>query len=176
MPFQVGVTKASLTGPPPVPTGLYKLRVVRFRPKIAKSGNSMNYNLEAEVVEHSEALDGRKVFHPLNTSFGIAIWDFVHACGLEMDVQTVPVDGVDGEEEEIYTLPGIFEGASDHPDDPEQWGDYKGPLTNRVFAADVVETSYNGKPKNEVRAFLCALPDCAEKHPGMKHSTNLIKS
>lgn len=171
MAFQVGFSKEDLTITP-VPTGIYELRVVKFRPKISAKGNSLNYNLESEVVNMNDDLDSKRVFHPLNTLFSIAIWDFVHACGLEMEKVEVVEDGVP---KEILVLPGIFENADANPDDPSQWGDYKGPLTNKVFRADVVETSFQGKPKNEIRAFLCALPNCETLHPDVKHSTNLIK-
>ena len=177
MAFQASITKTSLTGPAPVPNGIYELRFVKFRPKIAKSGNSLNYNLEAEVVNNPE-YDGRKIFHPLNTAFGIAMWDFIHAFGLEMDtvMETIPNETTGQPEDvESFALPGLFEGAAAHPNNPEEWGEYKGPLTNATFKADVVETSYQGKPKNEIRAFICALEGCAEKYPDTRHSTNLIK-
>lgn len=173
MAFQVGFNKEDLSGPPPVPTGVYELRLVKFRPKLSAKGNSLNYNAEFEVFNHPE-YDGRRVFHPLNTLFAIAIWDYVHSCGLEVDNIKV-TDEQTGMETEEFVLPGIFENANAAPDNPEAWGDYKGPLLNKGFRADVVETSYKGKPKNEIRAFLCAIPDCAEKHPDIKHSTNLIK-
>lgn len=170
MAFKMGMTKENLSGPAPAPNGIYKLRVTGFRPAIAKSGTSLNYNAEFTLVENPE-YENRKVFHPLNTAFAIAIWDFVHACGEEMEEQVDPDTG-----EPMFVLPGTFEGLKDNPDDPSKWGKYIGPLTNKVFEAELANTEYQGKKKNEVRAFFCAVPNCSTKHPDVNHSKNLIKN
>jgi len=170
----MGLKKEDLSGPPPVPNNVYFLQVSGFRPKIAKSGESLNYNGEFTIVQNPQ-YDGRKVFHPLNTAFAIAIWDFVHACGCEMETITVPISA-DEDQHEESVLPGIFEGAADNPDNPEKWGKYMGPLTNKIFKAELTTTTYQGKQKNEIRMFFCALPGCATKYPDVKHSTNLVKS
>lgn len=169
----MGMTKEDLSGPPPVPQGVYELQVTNFKPIVAKSGTSLNYNLEATIVNNPQ-YEGRKVFHPLNTSFGVAIRDFVHATGIDMEVQLV-LTTADTPQHEEFVLPGIFEGAAANPDDPTKWGKYLGPLTNKVFKAELAVTSYQGRPKNEVRVFYCAFPGCATVYPEMKHSQNLIK-
>jgi len=173
MAFKMGMTKEDLSGPAPVPPGIYELQLTGFRPKIAKSGESLNYNAEFTVTGHAQ-YDGRKVFHPLNTSFGVAIRDFVHATGLDMETVIVPTSA-DSDQHEEMVMPGTFENADLNPDDPSKWGKYIGPLTNKVFKVELAITNYQGKDKNEVRAFFCALPDCAVKYPDMKHSQNLIK-
>ena len=167
MPFKMGMSKEDLSGPKPVPPNIYELQVTGFRPKVAKSGTSLNYNAELTIVNHPE-YDGRKVFHPLNTSFGVAIRDFVHSMGEKLEKRNIG-----GEELEV--LPGMFENQDSNPDDPEKWGKYLGPLTNKVGKAELAITQYQGKDKNEVRSFICAVPQCAVLEPDMKHSTNLIK-
>ena len=170
MAFNMGFTRESLNNPI-APTGLYDLQVITFRPKLTKNGDGINYNLEATIVNHGDPkIDGIKVFHPLSTKFSIAIWDFVHSCALEME--EVPLPNGEGT---TLVLPGIFENAAANPEDPSTWGSYMGPLTNAIFKADVITSSFNNKPKNEIRAFLCALDGCAEKYPDVRHSTNLVK-
>ena len=170
MAFKMGLKKEDLSGPAPVPPGVYELQLSGFRPKIAKSGESLNYNGEFTIVGNPQ-YENRKVFHPLNTSFAVALRDFVHACGEDMEI----VQGEDGEE---MLLPGTFEHIKEFPEDPSQWGKYLGPLTNKIFKAELAITNYQGKDKNEVRCFYCALKDCAVIYPGndMRHSMNLIKN
>jgi hypothetical protein len=173
MAFKMGMTKGDLTGPPPVPNGVYELQFAGMRPKIAKSGTSLNYNAEFTIVGNP-AYENRKVFHPLNTSFAVAIRDFVHACGLDMETQTV-LTTADTPQHDEYVLPGTFENAAASPDEPEKWGKYIGPLTNKIFKAELAITVYQGKEKNEVRCFFCAFPGCAVQYPDIRHSSNLIK-
>jgi hypothetical protein len=175
MAFKMGLKKEDLSGPAPVPPGVYELQLSGFRPKIAKSGESLNYNGEFTIVGNPQ-YEGRKVFHPLNTSFAVALRDFVHACGIDMETIIVP-SSADEDQHEEMVMPGTFENYKEHPDDPSQWGKYLGPLTNKIFKAELAITNYMGKDKNEVRCFYCAFKDCAVIYPGneMKHSTNLIK-
>jgi hypothetical protein len=173
MAFKMGMSKEDLSGPPPVPQGVYELQVTGFRPKIAKSGESLNYNLEATIVNNPK-FENRKVFHPLNTSFAVAVRDFAHACGIDMEKITV-LTTADTPQHEEFVLPGIFEGAAENPDDPSKWGKYIGPLTNKIFKAELAITVYQGKEKNEVRVFFCAYSNCAVEYPDIKHSSNLIK-
>lgn len=174
MAFKMGMSKEDLSGPPPVPNGLYELIVTGFRPKVAKSGESLNYNGEFTITGNP-LHENRKVFHPLNTSFAVAIRDFVHACGVPMEKIIVQGDAQTDQTEE-FVLPGTFENADTNPDDPTKWGKYLGPLTNKIFKAELVTTEYQGKHKNEIRCFFCAIPNCAVNEPDLKHSQNLIKS
>ena len=174
MAFQVGAFKSQLTGPPPVPTNIYTLQLVGFRPKVAAKGDSLNYNAEFKILDDPQYNDS-KVFFSLNTKFFVATRDWVHATGNECEISQMlnPETGV---VEDFETMPGFFEDADKFPEDPTKWGAYRGPLTNATFKAEVILTSYQGKPKNEIRQFFCAVPDCATKYPDMKHLTNLIKS
>ena len=173
MAFKMGFKKEELSGPPPATPGVYELQVTGFRPKLAKSGESLNYNAEFTIVGNP-LYENRRVFHPLNTSFAVAIRDFVHACGVPLETITVIGDAETPQHEE-QVLPGTFEGMAENPDDPSKWGKYMGPLTNKIFKAELAITEYQGKQKNEVRVFFCALPGCATAEPELKHSMNLIR-
>ncbi len=165
MAFQMSWQKDELSGAPPVPAGRYTLQLKGFRPKASKDGKSVNLNAEFEIIGAPE-YEHRRVFHSLNSGAGFIIFDFVHACGLQMEeVQ----DEFAGTEKANLTPPGVFDGSDAHPDDPTQWK-YQGPLTNKTLEVELAETEYQGKKRNEIRQFFCAVPGCTEKH-----STNLIK-
>lgn len=174
MAFQIGASRQQLSGPAPVDNNIYELQVAGLKPKLSKAGDSLNYNAEFTII-NNPALEGRKVFSSLNTKFFTAIRDFVHATGNVCEVVQVQ-NPETGEIEEQFVLPGIFENQEQHPDDPSLWGAYRGPLTNATFKAEVVKTEYQGKLKNEIRAYFCAVPNCATLEPDMKHSTSLIKN
>ena len=165
-PFQMGYSKSELSGSSPVPDGWYKLQLISFSPKIAgKEKDSVSLNAQMEIIQHSEHT-GRKIFASLNSKAGWILQDFVHACGLEMEeIQ----DANAGTEAASYTIPGVFEGSDQYPDDPSKWK-YQGPLTNQVLEAEVATTEYMGKKRNEVRQYKCAVPNCAERH-----SVNLLR-
>lgn len=166
MAFQMSYSKDELSGAPPVPAGPYTLQLKGFRPRASKDGQSVSLNAEMEIIGADE-YKGRRVFAGLNSKAGFITFDFVHACGCEMEeVQ----DEFAGTEKANLTIPGIFDGADANPDDPTKWK-YQGPLTNKTLRVELAETEYQGKKKNEVRQFHCAVPGCTEKH-----STNLIKN
>jgi len=103
----------------------------------------------------------------MNSKAGWILNDFVHAMGLRMEeIQ----DGNQGTEAASYTIPGVFENADKFPDDPSQWK-YLGPLVNKTLECELAITEYQGRQRNEIRQFRCAVPDCSDKH-----STNLISS
>lgn len=165
MAFKMNFNREDLSGKPPVPPGWYNLQVKNFKPKIAgEQKDSLSFNGEFSIVGNGE-YEGRKVFNTLNTKGGWIINDFVHGCGLRMEVEQ---DANTGTEAETLTFPGAWEGSDKFPDDPTHWK-YVGPLTNKVFEAELAITEYQGRQKNEIRQFRCAVPGCTEKH-----STNLI--
>lgn len=174
MAFQMDYAKDELSGAPPLPAGPYTLQFKGFKPKAAKPkppstvSESVNLNPELVVIGHPE-YDGRRVFAGLNSKAGFIIEDFVHACGIPMEVVQ---DENAGTEKERHTIPGVFDGRDTHPDEPDQWK-YLGPLLNKTLQVELAEIpAQNGfKAKNEVRQYICAVPGCTEKH-----STNLIKS
>lgn len=176
MAFQMGFTKEELSGPSPVPSGWYTLQFKGFKPRITKPGTpeqSLALNAEFAVVSPAE-YEGRRVFAGMHLKMAWMWSDVVHAMGLEMEeIQNENA----GTEKASYTIPGVFEGQDQFPDDPTQWK-YQGPLTNRTFEAELAEIpagvdAKSGKrfsAKNEVRQYKCAIQDCTNKH-----STNLIK-
>jgi hypothetical protein len=174
MAFQIGASRKDLSGPKPVPPGLYDLQVTGFKPKVSKNGESLNYNGEFTIIGNPE-YDGRKIFSSLNTKFATGIRDMVHATGNEMELVQV-LNPETNQMEEQYVLPGTFVGADAAPQNPESWGAYVGPLTNATFKAEVVTTVYLGKEKNEIKMYICTVPGCAEKDPDLRHSTNLVKN
>lgn len=171
MPFAMGYSKEDLTGAPPLPAGWYKLQTKAFKPAAAKvkppatTPDSFNMNAQFEVVGHS-TLDGRMCFASLNSKAGFIIVNYVHACGLQMEELQ---DGNQGTEAASFAIPGVWEDSDKYPEDPSKWR-YLGPLTNATFEAELAETEYNGKKRNEIRQFKCAVTGCTERH-----STNLIK-
>lgn len=165
MAFSMGFTKEELTGAAPVPPGWYTLQFKQFRPKKSKDGESLSLNAEFAIVAPAE-YENRRVFCGLNTKMAWMWSDFVHSMGLGMEeIQ----DENAGTEKASYTIPGAWEGQDQFPDDPTQWK-YQGPLTNKTLEVELAETEYQGKKRNEIRQFKCAVPECKDKH-----STNLIK-
>ena len=165
MAFQMSYQKEELTGAAPVPSGWYTLQLKGFHPRASKDGNSVSFNAELAIVSPSE-YEGRRVFASLNSKAGFIIFDFIHATGMELDeVQ----DENAGTEKASHTWPGVWDGQSQYPEDPTQWK-YQGPLLNRTMEVELAETEYQGKKRNEVRQYKCAVAGCTAKH-----STNLIK-
>jgi hypothetical protein len=59
--------------------------------------------------------------------------------------------------------------------DPKNWI-YRGPLLGKVGKVEVVEEHKQGqKPRNNIKMFICAIPDCATKNPNVSHVPNMIK-
>jgi len=168
----MGFTKESLIAPPPVPDNLYTLKLVKFRPKASEKGTSFNLNAQFEITTPGFEHNGRArmVYESLNSNFGQSTLDYVHATGLEL-----AVIGKDENGEDLMGLPGVFVGQLEHPDDPSKWA-YKGPLIGRGFQAELTTTTYQDKKRNNVRAYICSVPDCAVKYPDIKHSQNLISN
>jgi hypothetical protein len=143
-------SKESLEPKPPLPDGLYEIRLEGFEPKTAKKGGSVNLNPTIKVINHPQHT-GAKVFDNLNSSAPWIIEAFCHSFGLEL----VP-DGSGG-----YNLPGDFNGPED---DPSHWS-YTGPLTGCVAKAFLKQTTYEGKTNSKVDQWMCAVPGCQKKHP-----------
>ena len=172
MGFSMNFSREELSGKPPVPAGWYQFKFNGFKPKFSnlKPGetepSSLNLNAELEIINHPD-YTGRKVFVGLNSKFFPAWFDFVYACGVEMEVVQ---DEFTGTTKENLTIPGVFENADTSPLDASNWK-YLGPLTNKTLEAELAETPAEGnyRAKNEVRQFKCAIPGCTARH-----STNLI--
>lgn len=147
---KVTFSKESLEQKPPLPDGLYEVRLEGFEPKYSKDKGSVNLSPTIKVINHP-TLTGSKVFDNLNTGASWIIEAFCHAFGQEL----VP-DGNGG-----FNLPGDFNGPEDNP---EQWS-YAGPLTGCVGKAFLKQTTYNNKVNSKVDQWMCSVPGCQKKHP-----------
>jgi len=159
------VSNEKLVGMDVIPPGQYDVKLVAFNPKKSKDGNSVNLNAIMEVVNHPD-FAGRKLFESLNTPGGAFTQpDFVHAFGLPMDT-----DGKDS------WIPGEWDKdkAKFNPDDPSTYV-YEGPLVGRTAKVEVAVDNYQGKDNNKIARYFCAVPDCAQKFPEIKHSSNLLR-
>ena len=158
MPIKMGVNTEKLKAPEPVSAGWYNLRMEGFKPKKTKNGDSVNYNAQFSVLggEH----DGKKMPYlaGLNTGADWIMYDFLHSLGFDLDP-----DG---------NMPGGFEGE---PSNPETW-QYNGPLLGATAEVELVVTSWQGKPRNEIKQYRCKVDGCATKYPDRKHSTDLTKN
>ena len=159
MGVKFAVNKESLDRPI-LPSGIYELEVMDFKPADSRKGDSTNINGRYQVIqvvgeEFNPELGAKKVqvFDSLNTSFGVGIQDFVHACGLPL--------------EEDGSMPGEFDG-------PDGKLKYSGPLLGRRFKAELAVKEYQGKMQNAIKSYICAVPNCASVNPKTKHSTNLM--
>jgi len=166
MGFKMNFNKEDISGKPPVPPGWYTIQLKGFKPKVAgENKDSLTMNPEMTIVGNQE-FENRRVFNNLSSKAGWIMLDFHHGFGVPMEVVQ---DGNEGTEAEQYTMAGTFEKINEFPDDPSQWGKYIGPLTNKTASVELAVTEFQGRQRNEIRQFKCAVPGCQEKH-----STNLI--
>ena len=151
-----------------VDEGLYWVTLVGFKPAASKAGDSVNFNpiMELTALDDGSAaptLDNGKpvpVFSNLNSKGAWVINDFCHGFGLPMED-----DGHGG-----LSIPGIWV--------PEAEQDiakceYKGPLIGRKAKVFLSKGEYNNQPQNKIKYFVCAVANCAQKFPKIKHSDNL---
>jgi hypothetical protein len=148
-------TKDEIKGLPPMPEGLYAVRLDGFKPKYSKDKGSVNLNPQIKVINHADFND-RIVFENLNTK-GKWVWkDFCHGFG-------VPLAEVNGD----FEFPGNFDGAEDNP---ESW-QYNGPLVGQQAQLYLIQADdTKGGIKNAVKYYICKVNGCIEKH-----SQNLSK-
>jgi hypothetical protein len=165
-PFMMGFSKGDLSGGGVIPDGWYYLQFTGFKPAYSKDKGSVHFKPEFEVVQHAE-LNGRRVWPSVNSKAGWIVTDFSHAFGQEL----VEIDNENkGTDQANLTIPGVFEGYDENPGNPDVWK-YHGPFTNGVIYAEVAtEIQQNGKPRNEIRQYKCAILGCE-----VRHSTNLLR-
>jgi hypothetical protein len=165
MAFQMRYNKEELKGQQPVPAGLYTVVFVGFKPKMSKSGDTVNLNPIVKITGHPD-YSNRNVFTSLNSSIPQFIQDFCHSFGLEMEDQM-------GEEP---TLPGVFDADKGifKEDDLSTWR-YAGPLTAQTAQWELGLRDYQGTMQQSVRKFICKVPDCVHRFPFIKHSNDMDK-
>jgi len=159
---KMGVDPEQLKAAKPVPGNTwYKLKFKGFKPKLSSKKDSVNFNAQFEVVNSTPENNGSLVYMGLNTKFAKAINDFTHGLGFPLNAD------------------GSFAGdwlKDDKDAENIEKMQYKGPLLGRIMDAELVITSYQGNERNEVKQVRCAIPDCANKYPDIKHLTNLIST
>lgn len=157
------IPKDTIEGRGVIPAGIYSLRCDGFKPSFSKDRGSINLNPRLKTVDFKTA-EGEEaaLFFNMNNKFGPGITDLVHGFG------QVLVKNGDGS----YTLPGKFDGDDA---DPTKWV-YSGPLLGEVADVEVIVTTVmdggvavvdgDGNPKlrNEVKRFLCRVPNCKLRH------------
>jgi hypothetical protein len=149
-------SKDEIKGLPPMPEGLYAVRLDGFKPKFSKDKGSVNLNPSIKIINHAQFND-RVVFENLNTK-GKWVWpDFCHGFGVPL-----VADGA-GE----FEFPGNFEGAEDNP---ESW-QYVGPLVGQQAQLYLIQADdTKGNIVNRVKYYVCKVSGCQDKH-----SANLAK-
>lgn len=161
---QMDFSTEQLEGIQPVPNGIYRLRLIGFEPKASKAGDSINLNPIFQFIdpEYSERPSLRYSFTG-NTKIPSFLQDLVHATGLEMEE--------DGDKSRI---PGFWDGDKQKYDakDPSTYV-YSGPLLNQELQAEVVQDEYQGRVNNKIRKFICAVPNCAERFPKIRHAEDM---
>jgi hypothetical protein len=168
-PFKMTLSKEQVEGKEALPEGIYEVRFIRFNPKLSKDKGdgqerSINLNAEYEVMNNPEYA-GRKVFEIMNMKSYNIQSEVCHAFGIPLDVDD------DGD----YYIPGTWDSKPDFdPALPETY-EYKGPLTGKIGKIELAITTFQGRQRNQVRRYFCAVDDCATKFPEIRHVQNLIK-
>lgn len=160
MALKMSFNKEQLKGQQPIPGNqIYEVQLVDFKLKFNKAKDGYTFNPHIEVVNNSvQEYNKRRVFdNMVGNKTPWIIQDLVHCFGLEME------GGTD--------MPGSFEGDPNNPETCK----YVGPLKGRRGKIMVAINSYNGKDSNVVKAYICAVTNCATRFPEIKHSTSLVK-
>lgn len=158
---KMGVDTEKLKASKPAPGGWYKLKLKGFRPKKGKNDpESVNYNAELEIVENKQEFNGIRAFMTLSTKFATQIQDFSHGLGFPL--------------EPSGDIAGNWLADPADPENVEKM-QYQGPLLGRTLDAELIESEYQGTPKNEVKQIRCKIDGCATKFPDIRHMTNMIK-
>src|SRR6266436_3010638 len=118
---RLSTSKETIEGIPPMPEGMYTVRLDGFKPQLASKRDSQNLNPILKVINHPEYND-RNIFENLNSK-GDWVWkDFCHAFG-------VPIESNGSGS---YLFPGDFKtppGVDEN--DPTNWT-YEGPLLGQT--------------------------------------------
>lgn len=163
---KMGVNPEETKAPKPVPAGWYKLKVKGIVAKLSGSEKGYNYLAYTEVVENTADNNGTFVPVQMNNGFNLAKMsnDFVHGLGM-----TLETDG---------SFPGdwkLKDGNEKLPDDDIHKNDgaqYSGPMLGRVLEAELAIEQYQGLDKNVVKQIKCAVKDCTQKFPDIRHLTD----
>jgi hypothetical protein len=162
MAFKMIVSAEKIEGQDVMPSGQYEVKLLGFKPSLAKTG-SINLNACMEVVNHPDYA-GRKLYSSLNVGMAFMYPDFSHCFG-------IIIEG-DGKN---FWLPGTWDGdvAKFKEDDPTTWK-YVGPLVGRIGKIEVAVTEYNGKERNDIRRYFWNTPGVESKWPKLKPKEDLL--
>lgn len=155
---QLKVNKENIKAPQPLPEGIYEVRFEGFRPKMSSKGTSINLNPMFKVTDGPHA--GRTVFAFINSSADWILQDFTHCFGVPFEVDA----------QGNLSLAGSLEpeGA------PVEQQQYRGPLLGKTGKVMITVGEYQGKPNNQIKYYVCSIPDCNTRFPETRHSTNLL--
>lgn len=150
---RMGVPKDSLEGTKPLPIGDYTFRVDGFKPKASKDKNSTNLNPTLKIINNANGLNDERIFFNCNTNAGWIQKDFVHAIGLQMEI-----------EGDTAYLPGSFIPDPNSPDDVTKLR-YEGPMLGRTGRCVIaMRKDDKGRDQSFIKMFYCAVAGCTEKH------------
>jgi hypothetical protein len=160
MPVKMGVDPEKIKQAKLQPNGWYKVKLVGFKPKKAsKDPNSINFNAQFEILNSAGPDFQKFVYATMSDKMPKHINDIVHGLGFALEK-----DG---------SFPGSWVFPPEDADNVEK-AQYKGPLMGRTMEVELATTSFNGNDRNEIRQVRCAVPDCATKHPDVRHQTNML--
>lgn len=164
MPFKLEYSKEELSGPKPVPPGLYVVQFDNFAPAWSKDKLSYNLNLNTRIISDNPDWNDKKVRATLNSKIPGWIQDCIHSFGVEMANQ-------DGDRP---SFPGTFEADPSifKENDPSTWR-YAGPLVGKTAHWELSVRQYQGRDVQEVRRFMCSVNDCTVRFPFIRHSEDM---
>jgi hypothetical protein len=151
-----------------VDEGVYWLTFNGFAPKMSQKGDSINFYPQLDITSMEDGSpaptkdDGRPISLMFNCNEK-AKWiinDMVHAFGIPLEE--------DGQGNSM--IPGVWvpEGEQDITK-----CEYKGPLIGKKGKVHLIKGDFNGTPQNKIKSFFCAVPNCQQKYPKIKHSDDL---
>jgi hypothetical protein len=160
MPVKMGVDPEKTKPAKIQPAGWYKLKLVKFAPKLSsKDKNSVNFNAQFEVLNSAGPEFQKTVYAVMSDKMARHICDIIHGLGLPLEANG--------------DIPGKWISAPKDPDNVEKM-QYQGPLYGRTMECELAITSYEGNERNEIRQVRCAVPDCAVKFPDIRHQTDMV--
>jgi hypothetical protein len=159
---KMGVPAQSIESSSALDEGMYKLRLTSINCKFTEKKDSVNMRWEYEILGH-QTKDGKayKTSMFISQKAGWIQNDATHALGLTMEEQP----------DKSLTIPGEFTG----PDaEPEKW-QYRGPLLGRECQAYLVRETSNGREYNNIKYYVCAVPNCAQRFPKVAHTKDYTR-
>lgn len=164
---KMGVNPEQTVAPKPVPVGMYELRLKGIIAKLSKSKKGFNYEGYLEIVNNTPENNGKFAMARMYNGFKQAMIsnDFCHSLGFPLEV-----DG---------SFPGDWKLKPENESKPEDdmsrfdGAQYNGPLLGKVLKAELTIENFEGIDRNEIKQYVCKLPDCAQRFTEIKHLTDV---